>query len=137
VLAAGDNILVSAPTFKAGGKVNAALIHYNNRWIEVTDPATIGDYRAEVFLQLGSVESATQAVKMALASFVETATPEITIPIQISSAKGPLPGDDFFLGDDVTGPGIDETPSPLRVMSWTGSENEGEIRYDLACYPED
>jgi hypothetical protein len=73
---------------------------------------------------------------MALASFVETATPEITIPIQISSVKGPLPGADFFVGDDVTGPGIDETPGSLRVMSVTGSEGEGEIRYDLACYPE-
>lgn len=134
--AAGDNIIVSAPTFRAGGKVNAALISYNSRWLEVTDPATIGDYRAEVFLQLGSVESATQAVKMALASFVETSTPEITIPIQISSAKGPLPGGDFFLGDTTTGPGLDEIPAPLRVMAWTGSENEGEIRYDVACYPE-
>lgn len=134
--AAGDNILVSAPTFRAGGMVNAALISYNNRWIEVTDPATIGDYRAEVYLQLGNVESSAQAVKMALSSFVETSTPEITIPIQISSAKGPLPGVDFFVGDDVTGPGLDEAPAPLRVMSVTGTENEGEIRYDVACYPE-
>jgi hypothetical protein len=134
--AAGDNIIVSAPTFRAGGKVNAALIHYNGRWLEVTDPATIGDYRAEVFLQLGNVESSTQAIKMALASFVETATPEITIPIQISSVKGPLLGVDFFVADTVIGPGIDETPDPLRVMSATGSENEGEIGYDLACYPE-
>lgn len=132
----GVDVLLSAPTFRAGGVVNAALIHFGPQWIEVTDPATIGDYRAEVSLQLGTVESATQATVMALAQFVETATPEITIPIQSSSARGPQPGVDYFLGDSLTGPGLFGESGVLRVMSITGTVNEGEIRYDNACYPE-
>lgn len=137
VFADGDNVLASAPTFRSNGIANAALVRYGALWMWVEDTVSIAaEGRYETFISLPDVTDPTQAVKQVLAAFVETGTAEITIPLTVASAKGPVPMSDFNVGDLITGPGLFGEPTSLRVMSIAFEEIDGYLSYDLECYPE-
>ena len=134
----GLNITANAPTVVYGGLRNSALVRHATGWIRVEDSASIAAHgrRSAGLLSFGGTETPAQATQLAQAHFDETAHPQITLPITITSAAGPQPYTHFVLGDTLTVPGTDGLLGPARLMSIAATEGDGVIVWDLDFYPE-
>lgn len=136
-LVAGEHILAQTPTLRHGPVRNCGIVRFGSGWLEVDDPASVAAYgRRETGLSVGNAQSTRQAQRVADALFFEIATPQVTLPLSITSATGPQPYDDFDLGDTITAPGVFGTPGAARVMSIAASDAGGYIAWDLDLYPE-
>ena len=133
----GVNIVTESPTSRSGAVRNSAIIRHGTGWVLAEDAASIAlRGRFATSLTLGATDSATQATQQATSFFLESAHPQITLPVRMSSATGPVPFRDFTLGDTVTVPGLYGGIGTARVMSIAAVVNDVEIAYDLSLYPE-
>mgnify|MGYP000365487425 CR=1 FL=1 len=130
------DLLRAAPLTNYASLRNAGLVRHALGWTEVLDVGSIGSYdRREVGITAGGVGSAEAATEVARALFVDTARPEVTIPVTFTSASGPQPYVDFFVGDTVTSVGASGGLGAGRVMGLAGSEAEGHVVYTADLYP--
>lgn len=132
------SISQSVPSARYGTLRNSAIVRHGTGWVAVEDAASVTAHgRRSTALTLGSADSSTQATQQAQAFFDETAHPQISLPVSLTSVSGPQPYVDFHLGDTLTAPGFSGALGPARVMSLSATENaEGVIGWDIVLYPE-
>lgn len=138
----GRDIVTSVPSARYGALRNSTIVRHGTGWVLVEDSASITTHgRRSTSLTLGSADSDAQATQQAQAFFDESAQPQVTLPISLSSESGgPQPYVDFDLGDTVKCPGFDGSLGKARAMSFDAKEgagqSEGTVAWDVAFYPE-
>lgn len=137
-LTPGVNVTQATATIRAGRVRNKALVRYGNGWIEATDATSVTAHgRRETGLSIGTAATATEATAQATAGFEEIAQPETTIPVSTTSALGPQPYQDFWVGDIITTPAPYSGTNPARVMAITATEDDNTVlTYQHDVYPE-
>lgn len=106
---------------------NALLVRWSGGWIEVTSaaaPAGVEPGRREGFLQLGSVTSAAEAERVALAVLAQRDEPAVAVSSVVEPAGGDDPFIDFDVGDFITVPDEAGAPMAARVRSLGVSEDD-------------
>lgn len=112
--------------------VNALLVRWTSGWVERTTQSSIVSHgRREALLTIGAVQSLVEAQRVAdrqLEQFSDPRT-EITVDLEpMSEADTPYLA--FRVGDLITVPDMDGTPTAERVRALTVAEDEnGNITY--------
>lgn len=136
----GRDVLANTPTARYGALRNSALMRHGSGWVLVEDSTSITAHgRAETSITAGTADNDTQAAQVAQSFFDESAHPQVTLPLTLSSASGGAqPYAQFVKGDTVTTPGLTGTLGPARVMSISASESEdgAAVTWELDLYPE-
>lgn len=111
---------------------NALLVRWFYGWSEVRDDAAIAaNGRREALLGIGAAHSREEMVRVAqsqLAIFADTRTEISADVVPVDETDTPYLG--FNIGDTITVPGMDGTPTAERVMAVTVSEDDnGYLTY--------
>ena len=129
-------LLSCTPGMSYGPVRNDALVRGANGWNHVTDSASVTAHgRRETGLTVGSADNTTQAAAVGVAHFGEVSAPQQTLTVTFSSAAGPQPHIDWFLGDTVMCLGLNGALIAARAMSIAGVENEQDITWTVVLYP--
>lgn len=109
------------------------LVRTQNRWLEVTDSASeAANDRREAFLETGGSLSAEQGKHVANRSLDDFAREHRSHTAEIIAVTGCVPYLDFGKGDTISGYDKTLTPTPLRVVSISGSTpDDGPIRWTI------
>lgn len=134
----GRSVMQQVPSARYGALRNSAIVRHGTGWVAVEDATSIAAHgRRSTSLTLGSADSDAQATQQAHAFFDESAHPQVSLPVSLTSLVGAQPYADFGLGDTITAPGFTGALGPARVMSLAGNEtSEGVISWDIVLYPE-
>lgn len=133
----GVNVTASAPTARYGQVRNVVRFLWDGVWQEVEDTASITAFgRRPVTLSFGGAGTLLQAQQAATDALVDLAWPQVTIPVETTSAVGPQPCADYNLGDTISAPALFSGQGDARVMAWTLAEQENHIRWTTDLYPE-
>lgn len=125
------------PTGRYGAIRNVYRILTDHGWIEEEDSASVAVYGRRVgTLSLGDAGTEAQARAIAQDTLTDTAWPQTTIPVAMTSAAGPQPTDAFDCGDTVEAPAFLTGTGDARVMGWSLEESEGYITWTVDLYPE-
>lgn len=125
----------SSPTIQSGRVRTVVTVRHDKGWAgEYTDSAA-ATLRREIGLTAGGLSRDSDAAVLADTYFQESASEEVTIPVQITSEAGPQPYVDFNVGDTVTTVGALSGTTTARVMSITGKAAAGFVTYDVITYP--
>lgn len=111
-------------------RINTLLVRYAFGWWEVGEPAA-EPYRSEAMLSLGAIQSVDELERVARQQLAVLGNPRTAIAadlIPVDETDTPYLA--FGVGDTVTVPDFDGTPSVERVMALTVAEDD----YGLPTY---
>jgi hypothetical protein len=107
-------------------------------WLTTSNGAAVTAHgRREGLLTVGSALSDSQTRRASNANLGELKDPMVTTTVEVSSAKGPQPYEDFDMGDTVTSIGYRQEITPCRFMGLAArvDDHNSEITYLLKMYP--
>lgn len=107
------------------GVATLLLVRYDGGYFEVSDAAAVAAWgRKEGFVQLGSVADVDEATRVATAILAFQKEPTVATTMGIEpTGTGDDPYADYTVGDSITAPDVDGTPTTQRVVSLTVTED--------------
>lgn len=107
--------------------VNALLVRWAGGFTEFVDAVSIAARgRLEGYVELGAIQSVAEAQTVAETILADLANPRLATSLGIEPAGAEEPYAGFAVADSVSVPGVDGTPSAVRVRSIAvGEDPEG------------